>query len=94
MEKENNFKGARRPRRKVCSFCVDKVEAIDYKDFNIVVTPLLSIICGIVLKIICDQLIVMRILAIILCTVILFITYKILQKLKVNKYLTFLDILI
>ena len=32
MEKENNFKGARRPRRKVCSFCVDKVEAIDYKD--------------------------------------------------------------
>ena len=32
MEKENNFKGARRSRRKVCSFCVDKVEAIDYKD--------------------------------------------------------------
>ncbi len=32
MEKENNFRGARRPRRKVCSFCVDKVEAIDYKD--------------------------------------------------------------
>ena len=24
----------RRPRRKVCSFCVDKVEAIDYKDVN------------------------------------------------------------
>jgi len=23
---------ARRPRRKVCSFCVDKVEHIDYKD--------------------------------------------------------------
>ena len=22
----------RKPRRKVCSFCVDKVEAIDYKD--------------------------------------------------------------
>ena len=22
----------RRPRRKVCSFCVDKVESIDYKD--------------------------------------------------------------
>lgn len=31
MEKERNFK-ARKPRRKVCSFCVDKVEAIDYKD--------------------------------------------------------------
>lgn len=24
----------RRPRRKVCSFCVDKVEYIDYKDVN------------------------------------------------------------
>ena len=24
----------RRPRRKVCSFCVDKVESIDYKDVN------------------------------------------------------------
>lgn len=23
---------SRRPRRKVCSFCVDRVEAIDYKD--------------------------------------------------------------
>ncbi len=23
---------SRRPRRKVCSFCVDKVEEIDYKD--------------------------------------------------------------
>ena len=32
MEKENSFKGVRKPRRKVCSFCVDKVEAIDYKD--------------------------------------------------------------
>lgn len=25
---------ARRPRRKVCSFCVDKIEYIDYKDIN------------------------------------------------------------
>ena len=24
----------RRPRKKVCSFCVDKVEAIDYKDIG------------------------------------------------------------
>ena len=24
----------RKPRRKVCSFCVDKVEYIDYKDVN------------------------------------------------------------
>ena len=25
-------RGSRRPRRKVCAFCVDKVEYIDYKD--------------------------------------------------------------
>jgi len=25
-------KGPRKPRRKVCQFCVDKVEEIDYKD--------------------------------------------------------------
>ena len=24
--------GGRKPKKKVCSFCVDKVEAIDYKD--------------------------------------------------------------
>jgi small subunit ribosomal protein S18 len=24
----------RRPRKKVCSFCVDKVESIDYKEIN------------------------------------------------------------
>lgn len=33
MEKERSFR-ARKPRRKVCSFCVDKVEAIDYKDIS------------------------------------------------------------
>ncbi len=26
--------GAKRPRRKVCMFCVDKVQTIDYKDIN------------------------------------------------------------
>ena len=34
MYNNNNKRerGGRRPRRKVCSFCVDKVEDIDYKD--------------------------------------------------------------
>lgn len=33
QEKENRkFVGARKPKKKVCSFCVDKVENIDYKD--------------------------------------------------------------
>ncbi|MDR0896282.1 MAG: 30S ribosomal protein S18 [Oscillospiraceae bacterium] len=37
MSEDRGDKGARRPRgrkprRKVCSFCVDKIEFIDYKD--------------------------------------------------------------
>ncbi len=36
MEKSERFErprgGARKGRRKVCSFCVDRVESIDYKD--------------------------------------------------------------
>lgn len=31
MDRENNRRG-RKSRRKVCAFCVDKVEHIDYKD--------------------------------------------------------------
>ena len=29
---ERPMRAGRKPRRKVCSFCVDKVESIDYKD--------------------------------------------------------------
>ena len=34
MDRGERFErgGPRRPRKKVCSFCVDKVEHIDYKD--------------------------------------------------------------
>ena len=32
-EKRSRPRG-RKPRRKVCSFCVDKIEYIDYKDVN------------------------------------------------------------
>lgn len=34
MEKEKNYRPNRKPRRKVCAFCVDKVTAIDYKDLG------------------------------------------------------------
>lgn len=34
MEKERISRGNKRPRRKVCMFCVDKVETIDYKDIS------------------------------------------------------------
>ena len=32
MERERNSRGAKRPRKKVCMFCVDRAEKIDYKD--------------------------------------------------------------
>ena len=32
VEKRQRPRGGRRPHRKVCSFCVDKIEYIDYKD--------------------------------------------------------------
>ena len=32
MEREKNFRPNRKPRRKVYTFCVDKVTEIDYKD--------------------------------------------------------------
>ena len=30
----NTRPGVRKPRRKVCAFCVDKADIIDYKDVN------------------------------------------------------------
>ena len=33
-ERRPRPRGGRRPRRKVCSFCVDKIEYIDYKDIK------------------------------------------------------------
>ena len=34
MLKKPAGKGGRRPKKKVCSFCVDKVVSIDYKDVS------------------------------------------------------------
>lgn len=58
---------------------------IPYKDFNMVVTPLLSIVCGLILKITVDELIVMRILAALLCSTVIYITYKIFSILNIRK---------
>ena len=33
-ERRPKSRGGRKPRRKVCAFCVDKIEYIDYKDVN------------------------------------------------------------
>ena len=32
IERDKNYRPNRKPRRKVCAFCVDKVTEIDYKD--------------------------------------------------------------
>lgn len=58
---------------------------IPYKDFNMVQTPLLPLIAGLILKIFSNELITMRILAILLHTSIIFTMFKILSKLNINK---------
>ena len=32
MEKERNSRPSKKPRKKVCLFCADRIEKIDYKD--------------------------------------------------------------
>ena len=34
MEKERNARPAKKPRKKVCMFCADRIEKIDYKDLT------------------------------------------------------------
>lgn len=60
---------------------------LPYKDYNTLVTPLLQMLAGIVLKIFPNELITMRILAVLLISGILFLAYKILDSLKVNNSL-------
>ena len=60
---------------------------VPYKDFNMLQTPLLSIVCGCVLQLLGQQLIVMRVLAVILCAGIIFLLYKILTTLKINEFI-------
>lgn len=65
---------------------------LPYKDFNMIQTPLLPLICGLVLKVLGSELIVMRLLACILCAAILFMSYKIMRKLKVNQVVSLLGV--
>lgn len=67
---------------------------IPYKDFNMVTTPLLPLICGIILKLTAKELIITRILAILLNSAIIFMVYKILETCKINKYLNYLVLII
>ena len=58
---------------------------IPYKDFSMLQMPLLPIICGMILRIIANELIIMRIIASFLCAGILYCSYTILNKLNVKK---------
>lgn len=60
-----------------------------YKDFNMIQMPLVPALCAVFLNLLGNELMIMRIIAILLCTIILFITYKILELLKVNKWLNY-----
>lgn len=58
---------------------------VPYKDFNMLQMPLLPLICGAILKIVTNQLIVMRVLAAILCSAIFYTTYRIFNILNIKK---------
>ena len=58
---------------------------LPYKDFNLIITPLFPYICAFFLKIFGSEMIVLRFLEVIQTAVILFLIYKILEQLKVNK---------
>ena len=63
---------------------------VPYRDFNMIITPLLSILCGIILKITGKYLIIFRILNILLNTLNVFMAYKIMEQLKIKKYIRYI----
>lgn len=67
---------------------------IPYKDFNMITTPLLPIISGLFLKVFGRQLIVMRILNVLLSTLVVFMTYKMMDKLQIKKYIKYIVIML
>lgn len=58
---------------------------IPYKDFNMLQMPLLPMIGGALLKVLPNQLIIMRLLASILCSAILYMTYRVFSILNMRK---------
>jgi 4-amino-4-deoxy-L-arabinose transferase-like glycosyltransferase len=64
---------------------------LPYKEFNIIITPLLPIITALFFTIFGVELIVMRILGVVLCTAVLFIIYRILKILQIHRYIIYLS---
>lgn len=67
---------------------------VPYKDFNMVQTPLLSMVCGIILRVFGTELFIMRIIAVILCSLIMLSAYKILEKLEIPTTLKYLFLIV
>lgn len=63
---------------------------VPYKDISINSTPLISMIAGLILKITFDELIVMRILGALLCSVIIYAVYKLFKLLNIKKEISLL----
>lgn len=61
---------------------------IPYKDISMITTPLLPTIVSVLLRITADQLLVFRVLHALLICGIFYLSYKILLKYKVNKYIS------
>ncbi len=66
---------------------------LPYKDFSIILTPLLPMISGIFLKIFGTELIVFRFLECFEVATILFVIYKILGRLEINKGISLIAII-
>lgn len=67
---------------------------VPYKDFNMLQMPLLPLICGLILKITTNQLIVMRVMASLLCSVILYIIYRVFSILNIKRETSIIFILL
>lgn len=66
---------------------------LPYKDFSIIITPLFPMISALLLKIFGDEMIVLRFAEVIEITTILFLSYKILRSLNLNKGISLIAIL-
>ena len=66
---------------------------VPYKDFNIITTPLFSFMAAIFLKLIFNQLLVMRLFNTVIFSCILFLIYKIFRLLKINKIMSYVFVL-
>ena len=66
---------------------------VPYRDFNMVQTPLFSLIDGCILRFFGQELIVTRVLAILLCSGIIFLMYKIMKKLNISDFFNYIIII-